>query len=93
MRSLNRVAIVLLVLSGMASVGRTAPPGRRDANGMLHLGKGDHRMTFSEKDVEILLSTYPIRKVVDAEKTEFKKMVALTIWTKKQWIQDRKSVV
>ena len=89
MRSLSRVAIVLLVLNGMASVGRTAPPGRRDANGMLHLGLGDHNMTFSDKDVEILLSTYPIRKVVDAEKTEFKKMVALTIWTKKQWIHGR----
>ena len=89
MKSLNRLAIVLLVLNGTASVGRTAPPGRRDANGMLHLGKGDHRMTFSKKDVEILLSTYPIRKVVNAEKTEFKKMVALTIWTKKQWIHGR----
>ncbi|MCH7726334.1 MAG: hypothetical protein IH991_07645 [Planctomycetes bacterium] len=89
MRSLGKLAIVLLALSAMASVGRTAPPGRRDANGMLHLGQGDHNMTFSEQDVEILLDTYPIRKVVDAEKTEFKKMVALTIWTKKQWIHGR----
>jgi hypothetical protein len=73
----------------MASCGRAAPPGRRDANGMLHLGQGDHNMTFSENDIEILLNKYPIRKVVDAEKTEFKKMVALTIWVKKQWIHGK----
>jgi hypothetical protein len=89
MRSLSKLAIVLLALGAMASVGRTAPRGRRDANGMLHLGQGDHNMTFSEKDIEILRSTYPIRKVVDAEKTEIKKMVALTVWTKKQWIHGR----
>ena len=83
MRSINKVAIVLLALNVMASVGRTEPRGRRDANGMLHLGQGEHRMNFSEKDIETLLKTYPIRKVVDGEKTEFKKMVALTIWTKK----------
>ena len=89
MKSLNRLAIVLLVLNGTASVGRTASPDRRDANGMLHLGQGDHNMKFSEKDIEILLNKYPIRKVVDTEKTEFEKMVALTIWTKKQWIHGR----
>ena len=73
MRSLSKLAIVLLALGAMASVGRTAPRGRQDANGMLHLGQGDHNMTFSEKDIEILRSTYPIRKIVDAEKTEIKK--------------------
>ncbi len=89
MRSLNIVAIVLLALNGMASVGRTAPPGRRDANGVLHLGLGDHNMKFSDKDIGTLLSKYPIRKIVDAEKTEFKKMVALTVWVKKQWIHGK----
>lgn len=56
---------------------------------MLHLGQGDHNMKFSENDIKVLLSTYPIRKVVDAEKTEMKKMVALTSWVKKQWIHGK----
>ena len=89
MRYILKIAVVLLALHGMASCGRTAPPSRRDANGMLHYGRGDHNMTFSDKDIEILLSKYPIRKVVDAEKTEIEKMVALTIWAKQQWIHGR----
>ncbi len=83
------VAVTLMALNEMAICGNTAPPRRRDANGMLHLGRGDHIMKFSAKDLEILLSKYSIRKVVDAETTELKKMVALTVWVKKQWIHGK----
>ncbi len=89
MRSLLIVAVVLLAVNEIASQGRTAPPKRRDANGMLHLGKGDHNMVFSDEDIKTLLSKYPIRKLVDAETTEFDEMVALTVWVKKQWIHGR----
>jgi len=89
MRLFLTIAVVLLALNEMATCGRADPRGRRDANGMLHRGEGDHTMVFSDEDISTLLSKHPIRRVVGTEATELKKMVALTVWVKKQWIHGR----
>ena len=87
MKLILGVSFIMLTCVSMGGCDSSEPPTRRDSDGNINYGSGDHNIDFSDEDLNILLRDYPIREVVDAEKTELQKIVALASWVSSQWVK------
>ncbi|MCJ8328668.1 MAG: transglutaminase domain-containing protein [Lentisphaeria bacterium] len=57
--------------------------------GPIYPEKGDNNLDYTEANLKTLLRKYPLRKIVKKEKTEYKKLIALSKWVGEQWQHGR----